>query len=284
MSTALEGIPQEVEKNHKQHTTKFEEKCEALWRREKPLIPAYFVFVLLIYFHSITASETKQFMPELEILPEVPSKTSAGITSLGDEQFYFRYLTLALQNAGDTFGRATPLQDYDYATLYDWFQLLDTLDLESDFVPSIASYYYSHTQRVEDNRYIVKYLEENYDKLPDKKWFWLGQAVQIAYFILKDKDLALRLTNKLEENPDPKIPMWMKQMSAVINSKAGEAEKAEEIIKNLVSNAEHYSDSEVQFLARFLNRRMEASDAMQEVVNGMIDEREARAALENGEV
>ena len=173
--------------------------CPFRFRCDRGYITASFLLVFFAVLHSMVAEQTKQFTPKLETLPDVPSLTSASIMSLGDEQLYFRYLSLVLQNAGDTFGASTPLQEYDYRQLYHWFKLLDKLDLRSNYVPSVASFYYSHTQRREDNRHIIRYLEEHYDQMPEEKWYWLGQAVHLANFTIKDKPLALHLANKLAQ-------------------------------------------------------------------------------------
>jgi hypothetical protein len=113
--------------------------------------------------------------------------------SLGDAQFYFRVLAIQLQNAGDSFGRFTALKNYDYSLLKKWFLLLDTMDAKSSLIPSLAAYYYSSTQTVADNRYLVEYLEENFTHDPPKKWWWLSQAAFMAKYKLQDKDLAIRL-------------------------------------------------------------------------------------------
>jgi hypothetical protein len=85
-------------------------------------------------------TQTKQYKPDLAIVPDVPSPLSIKAISLGDEQFYFRHLAFTLQNAGDTFGRFTALREYNYNKLYHWFSLLDSLDSRSHFVPSLAGY------------------------------------------------------------------------------------------------------------------------------------------------
>lgn len=199
---------------------------------------------------------TFRFTPFLGILDEVPTVNEAKIAALGDEQFYFRYQALNLQNSGDSFGRFTALKNYDYKVLKKWMKLLDDLDSISNFVPSIAAYYYSNTQNVKDNIYIVDYLESNYDHNPKAKWWWLGMAVNIADFKLKDDNLALRLAFKLANTPNKNMPRWAQEMPAIIYAKMGEKRLAFEIIKDIAQRQNNYNQGEINFMQNFIKERL----------------------------
>jgi len=199
---------------------------------------------------------TSKQTPNLGIVPEVPTINEARAVALGDEQFYFRYLSLNLQNSGDSFGRFTALRDYDYELLMKWFKLLDELDSQSHFVPAIASYYYSNTQNVEDNIYIVDYLESAYDKDPADRWWWLAMGVSIANFKLKDLDLALRLSFKLSRTPGGKIPRWAQQMPAIISAQMGEKDVALNIIKELATKYDNYTQAEINYMNYFIREML----------------------------
>ncbi len=201
-------------------------------------------------------TQTKQYKPNLAIVPDVPSAQAIKAISLGDEQFYFRTLAFQLQNAGDSFGRFTALKLYNYEKLYHWFTLLDTLDDKSHFVPSLASYYFSQTQNVQDTKYVVKYLEETSEKNLYDKWWWMGQAVYIANHKLKDKDWALRLAYKLAATPRDDIPMWAKQMPAFIHEQRGEEEQALNIISNILNNVTNIDQGELNFMSYFVTDRL----------------------------
>jgi hypothetical protein len=194
--------------------------------------------------------------PRLIVVPPVPSKTEVALFSLGDKEWYFRTLAFTLQNAGDSFGRFTPLKDYDYALLYQWFLLLDTLDARSDFVPSIASYYYSQTQNKSDVKYIVRYLEQHAARNPEKKWWWLAQAVYLAKHVLNDKQWALSLAKKLSHvNAD--MPAWARQMPALVYAELGEKEAALVIIKGLLEHPERFSPAELRYMKFFIDKRLD---------------------------
>ncbi len=215
---------------------------------------------LLVYFFLILQvalwTQTKQYKPNLAIVPDVPSELSIKALSLGDEQFYFRTLAYQLQNAGDTFGRFTALKNYDYKKLYRWFTLLDTLDPKSNFVPSLAAYYYSQTQNTPDVKYVAKYLEENSERDLYHKWWWMGQAVYLVNHKLNDKDWALRLAYKLASTPRDDVPLWVKQMPAFIHEQRGEEEQALQIIESIVNNVDKIDQGEMNFMAYFVTDRL----------------------------
>lgn len=214
------------------------------------------LLVLLLITQVFMWYYTSRETPNLGIVPEVPTLNQAKAISLGDEQFYFRYLALTIQNAGDSFGRFTALREYDYELLMKWFKLLDELDSQSHFVPAIASYYYSNTQNVEDNIYIIDYLESTYDRDPVDRWWWLAMAVSIANFKLKDLDLALRLSFKLSSTPGNHIPRWAQQMPAIITAQMGEKEVALSIIKDLANKYDDYTQAEINYMNYFIREML----------------------------
>lgn len=199
---------------------------------------------------------TRHYKPDLAIVPDVPSPLSIKAFALGDEEFYFRILGYQLQNAGDSFGRFTALKEYNYNQLYHWFTLLDSLNATSHFVPSMASYYYSQTQHKPDVRYIVRYLDEHASKDLYHNWWWLGQAVYLANFKLKDKVLALQLAKKLASIPRTDIPLWTKQMPAFILEQMGETDQAMAIIADVLNRIDDIDQGELNFMRYFVQERL----------------------------
>ena len=215
-----------------------------------------FVYLFLVVQVALW-TQTKNYKPDLAIVPDVPSLESVKAISLGDEQFYFRALAFQLQNAGDTFGRFTALKNYDYNKLYHWFSLLDTLDNKSNFVPSLAGYYFSQTQNTPDVRYVIKYLEETSENDLYHKWWWMGQAVYLANHKLKDKEWALELAYKLASTPRDDVPMWVKQMPAFIHEQLGEEAEAMKIVCNIIKNADNIEQGELNFMTYFVLDRLD---------------------------
>lgn len=212
------------------------------------------VLVLGCIFFAIN-KRNENVLPKLGIVPNVPSVKTVKLLSFGDEQFYFRILALQIQNSGDSFGRFTALKEYDFEALSRWFLLLDDLDSRSNFIPSLAAYYYSNTQKVEDNTYIVDYLESHYDKDPINKWWWLGQAALISSYKLKDKNRALRLAFKLSNSP-AKLPRWAQQMPAIIYAEMGEKELAFKIMNDLYNRFDDYTEQDLNYMNDFIQDRL----------------------------
>lgn len=206
---------------------------------------------------------TRALLPNLGIVPEVPSDVMVDATTFGDTQLYFRIFGYQIQNAGDSFGRSTPLRDYDYGKLYQWWLIFDGLDSVSDFIPSLVSYYYSATQdRPKHIPYVVDYLEQHADRNPQEKWWWYSQAVYHAKHKLKDNDRALEIAYKMAEKLKDRrdVPIWTHQMPAFILEDKGEYKEACEIILNILESykREELKQGEINFMMHFINDRIAA--------------------------
>ena len=212
---------------------------------------------------------TKQIKPDLGIVPPPPSEANLRAKSFGDEQFYFRIAAFNIQNAGDSFGRTTSLKKYDYSKLYEWWSLLDSLDPRSDFVPSLASYYYGATPKKQEQiPYVVQYLDEHADRDPEKKWWWYTQAVYHAKHRLDDNDLALKIARKLTAIPkEIDMPLWARQMQAFILEDQGEYKQACDIILEILDTHEELKEGEINFMMYFITERVKA---MEEVPHGEV--------------
>ena len=138
---------------------------------------AFFAFECCLW-----AGWTNKIKVDFTITPLPPSKLEMDLFSMGDKELLYRIYSFKLQNAGDTFGETTPLKDYDYEKLEKWFYALSELDPRSEWVPSIAGFYYSASQNADDNRYIVNYLLDFAEKdiaMPIEYVHELQQAMRI---------------------------------------------------------------------------------------------------------
>jgi hypothetical protein len=201
-------------------------------------------------------------LPDMGIVPDVPGAVAVKALSFGDEEFYFRLLGMEIQTAGDTFGRFTELYKYDFKKLYAWFTLLDMLDNESDYIPFLASYYYSQTQYVPDVRYVVDYLYNHSASRPEKKYWWLAQATYLADHKLHDRDLALKMAAPLEKADN--APFWVRQLPAFVHEKRGEMEDALRIIEHIQANSKNIPDGELRFMTYFVKERLKKLEKMQD--------------------
>lgn len=232
------------------------------------LLITQIIFWLGIKFPSGDGKETVIFngsrsvKPDLGIVPDVPSEYMVKAFSFGDEQFYFRANGYQIQNAGDSFGRSTPLKDYDYSKLYKWWMIFDSLDPESNYIASLVAYYYSASQTPKiHSPYIVDYLEQHADRNPAKKWWWYHQAIYRAKNGLDDLDRAMSIANKMAALPrDTKAPIWVWQMPAFIHEEKGEYNDACRIILDILDSfkKEEIAEGELNFMYYFIEERITA--------------------------
>ena len=197
---------------------------------------------------------TRQIMPETGIVPEVPGEQTVRALALGDEQTFFRVLGLRIQNSGDTFGRFTALYKYDYNKLYHWFHLLGSLDSQSDYLATLASYYFSQTQNAADVRFMVDYLDEFTENRAREKWWWVAQASYLANHKMGDTTRALQLAERLRGVKG--IPMWAQQLPAFIHEQRGEFGAALGIIEEILKDPSQYSQGELNFMRYFIGERL----------------------------
>ncbi len=204
--------------------------------------------------------KTEKVKAKFDIVPPPPSKYLVSAASLGDKEFLFRVLGTRLQNSGDVFAGFSALKNYDYNRLYQWFKTLDTLNSKSNFIPALASYYYSQTQKTQDTKYVIDYLDEHAAKDIDNKWWWLFQATFIAKNSLGDIDRALDLAYKMSKNNSKNAPLWTKEMPAFLHAEMGNSCMAFKVIEKLIKeseNGERVIDAEeMNFMRHFITYRL----------------------------
>lgn len=210
---------------------------------------------------------TRSIMPEMGIVPDVPGEATIKALSFGDDQALYRLLSLNLQNAGDTFGRFTALYKYDFNKLYHWFTLLGKLDNQSNYLPSMATYYFSQTQNKNDVRYIVDYLAEFSKGREKEKWWWTVQGAYLASHKMKDLDKAMMIAQRLENVRG--IPMWAQQFPAFIHEKRGEFDDALAIIQNILANEKEFTQGELNFMRYFAAERLNRLDEIKEILESV---------------
>jgi hypothetical protein len=217
--------------------------------------PAVFLFALLVLLQIALAFTIKGKRPSEAIVAPPPSPRAAQAMSLGDDQFLYRALALEVQEMGDSGGRFTPLIDYDYGKLVEWFRLLDGLDARSDYAASLAALQYGLTKKPEDAKLIAIYVREHANRDPAKKWRFLAHGAYIARHRGKDMDLALEIAKDLAAVNVPDIPAWTKQMPAFIMTEMGDKEAAEAYLSALIATG-NMSEEEKIHMHNYIQRRL----------------------------
>ena len=220
------------------------------------------VFALLLVAQGAFWNHTRAIMPEMGIVPDVPGERSMHALSFGDEEAFFRLYALNLQNSGDTFGRFTALYKYDFNKLYHWFHLLDGFNNQSNYLPSMAAYYFSQTQNPNEVHYLVDYLDEYSAGRPKEKWWWLVQASYLASHKMNSSTRALEIAEKLRDVHG--IPIWAQQLPAFIHEQRGEFSEALAIMEGVMKHPEEYSQGELNFMRYFVDERLHRLNEVQD--------------------
>jgi hypothetical protein len=217
----------------------------------------YIIFLSFLVLNIAFWLQTKSMRPIWGNVPPVPSQNNAAGMALGDAQFAYRLTGLMLQNIGNATDSTKPLSEYNYDTLKGWLFLADHLDPNSNFVPSLAAYYYGATQDKSDLTPIIDYLEVIGQRPEPQKWRWLAQAVYLARFEQNDLQRALDLANKLANLPRDDLPLWARQMPALVMNAGGQKEAAYAVMMStLTSEIDNLSPPEILFLRNYICDRI----------------------------
>lgn len=199
-------------------------------------------------------SRTRDIRPPQDILGPAPSALALEVSALGERQMLYRWLALTLQHAGDTGGRTTPLSAYDLDLVATWLHRLEGLDDRALHAPTLAAYYFGQTQTPERLGPIIDYLIEAAPHAPEARWRFLAHAVFLARHRLHDAQRALRAAQALAALPVDGLPVWARQMPAIILADMGEAEMAAAIVQGILDSQPDLSAEELSLLRAFLER------------------------------
>jgi hypothetical protein len=189
-------------------------------------------------------------------VPSPPSGALAPLLTLGDDQLFYRSAAFGLQNMGDGGGRTTPLAHYDYGRLEAWLRLLDELDPQADYAPTLAGYYFGQSPVPDDLRRIVAYLRTIGARDPARHWRWLAHAVYLARHRLHDVALALEVARDLAGLAGSEAPLWVRQMPAFVLADVGEREAARDLLETILATDRNLSDGEIVFMRHFIDQRL----------------------------
>lgn len=235
--------------------------CSMFSGKDSSIRGAVLVLALFVALQGAFWMHSHKVRPEMGVVPDVPGETAVRALSFGDEEAFFRLYALGLQNSGDTFGRFTALYKYDFNKLGQWFHLLGNLNKESNYLPAMATYYFSQTQNPSDVGYIVDYLDHYTLDRVKEKWWWVVQGVYLAQHKMDNLERASALAERLRGVRG--IPIWAQQMPAFIHEKRGEFGEALAIIETIAKHPEDYTQGELNFMRYFVDERLGRLDAVQ---------------------
>jgi hypothetical protein len=208
-----------------------------------------------LLLHGALALHHRERRADWPGVPPAPPVLLAPALALGDPQLFYRAAAFALQNMGDGGGRVTPLADYNHARLSDWLDLLDRLDPEARYAPTLAAYYFSQTPDRDGLRRIVAYLGRVGARDPARNWRWLAHAAWLARHRLQDLPLALTAARYLAGLPADDVPLWARQMPAFVLAEVGEREAARDLMATILATDLNLSPGEIALMERFIDRQ-----------------------------
>jgi tetratricopeptide (TPR) repeat protein len=219
------------------------------------LSPGALPLAVLLVGQIVFSQLARDTRVELEAVPPAPPAAAVlAAIALGDSQAAYRAGGLALQNFGDTGGRWTRLADYDYARLVGWFERLVELDGEARYVPVLAAYYYAQTPVVADARAVIDFVAGYALARPARRWRLLGHAVYLARHHLGDLELALALARRLAALEVDGLPLWARQLPALVLAEMGETEAARREIEALARRYRDLPPEEARWHEYFRDR------------------------------
>lgn len=215
-------------------------------------------FAVIFCVNCAVWSLTRERQAEWLNVPPVPGKSTVYMSALGDGQLAYRSLAVMLQNLGDTGGRVTPLRDYDFDRLAEWFYLMHDLDPQSDYIPYLASFYFGAVNGDEVGeklRPLVGYLYKVGKSSEGEKWRWLAHGIYLARFKMNDLDYAYDMALDLAElgykNKD--MPHWTRQMPVFILNAKGDKEAALSLMMSILSSVgDKIHPSEVNYTRSYI--------------------------------
>jgi hypothetical protein len=177
-----------------------------------------------------------------------PSLLVAKLSSLGEDAFFFRSHSLALQHAGNLNGTIVPYCDMNYRQLAAWLSLLERFDGEAQITPVMAGRLFGNNQNGADTKYVIDYLEARALAHPVTNWRWLGQAVYLARYRLKDQARAQILAHELATLPIA-LPSWARDLEVFVMVDRGDKQGASQLLAALTSETD--SPNELRWTAYY---------------------------------
>lgn len=200
---------------------------------------------------------THNKLPVWANVPPAPSVTAVMGSFLGDKEFAYRGAAITMQAFGNQTGQVQALKDYNYENLGGWFFLADSLNKKSNYVPTLAAYYFGGSQDPSKLMPVITYLRQVGTYPEEDKWRFLGHAVYLARHRMENMELAAQLADELAAVYKPGMPGWILQMKSIIRSDMGQKEMAYSLmLETLKAEQDTLDPIEVKYMLDYICNRI----------------------------
>ena len=211
-------------------------------RAERPIVqipkPILIGFLALfgaqVLVHQYTALDrANQYRP---LSQPFDSAIYKGL-SMGSEHLFSYLLAIRLQLHDNQAGKHIRYRKIDYSRLVNWLEQIHRLNRQSEYPMMLASRVYSQTRDKERLRIILAYIDRGFMTNPQLHWRHQAEATVIAKHKLEDLELALKMAQKLSDQPaSVAMPRWARDMQFLLLGDLNEFETALVIITALLQS------------------------------------------------
>ena len=216
---------------------------------------------------------------EARSLGPAPAAPVLEVAALGDRAAFAGLLMLRLLAHDRQPGASIPFMRLDYERVAAWLDAIIDLDPRADAPLLAAARLYGSVSDPRRQRTMFALVHRRFLEDPDRRWPWLAHAAVMAKHRLGDSVLALRYARAVTEHATgPRVPAWVRDMSALIAADIGELETARLIIGGLLHSGRVRDPREIRFLGAQLEE-LEARAAGRDFgVRGVSERSGAREA------
>ncbi len=219
----------------------------SIWQLPRPLIWGFLgLLASQILFHQYRqASAASDYQP---LTQPLNAAVYRGI-AMGSAHLMSYLLVIRLQLHDNQAGRHYSYAGIDYPLLIDWLEQISELNPASEYPMLLASRVYSQTRDHGRLRLMLEFIQRRFDDNPQLHWRRLAEATVIARHRLEDLEFALRMAEKLAQQPaDVVMPGWARDMRFLLLADMNELESAIAIIQLLLQSVAITDADEQRFL------------------------------------
>lgn len=209
------------------------------------------IFIAQLAYHHFNRPN---LVAEYEPLQTPLSVDFYQASSMGSDSLVAYLLAIRLQLHDNQAGQHFRYSLMDYSLLVEWLERISRLDTTSEYPMLLASRVYTSTRNESRLRQILGYIERQFDTDPQLHWRRLAEASLIARHRLDDLELALRLAEKLAQQPaSVEMPHWARDFQFLLLAELNELEAAIAIIQAMIQSGSITDPDERRFLEEKLS-------------------------------